>query len=199
MSFYPDNRGKAPDWSAIEADYVAGLPIGELASKHRVNMAAIAGEAYRNQWSVTRLAIGKPLQDHVLQVQAQEAPIDIVNQLTGILNACISDVMDWGVPNAKGVIRLRDLNEIPPHVRAAIASIKSTADGFEVKMHSKLQAVDGLLKTLEYLQKRGLVDANTEEGLSINYSGGKTTLDALVERYTNGKTLRSAKPKSTPE
>lgn len=178
---------------------MAGLPIGELASKHGVGMAAIAGEAYRNQWSAARLAIGKPLQDHVLQVQAQEAPIDIVNQLTGILNACISDVLDWGVPNAKGVIRLRDLNEIPPHVRAAIASIKSTEDGFEVKMHSKLQAVDGLLKTLEYLQKRGLVDASAEEGLSINYSGGKTTLDALLERYASGKTLRSAKPKQAPE
>ena len=75
----------------------------------------------------------------------------LVDELESIAVAQITDVLEWGetiaVQTKKGEkliygVKVRSLDDIPRHVRAAISEVRQTKDGITIKMHDKLRSIE---------------------------------------------------------
>lgn len=66
----------------------------------------------------------------------------VVQEIARVAFASLSDVMTWGPSGAQ----VRPNNEITPEAAAAIAEITETRDGFKVKLHNKVAALEQLAK-----------------------------------------------------
>ena len=87
----------------------------------------------------------KELQDE-LQKRSDITKDETVNILTNIARANIVDALEIKGGNNYRTFLVKDLSKLPLEFQMAIASVKSTEKGFEVKMYSKIDAIDKLAK-----------------------------------------------------
>jgi phage terminase small subunit len=101
---------------------------------------ALAIQAHRDQVAVAReAATAKACEDAGVTRER------VVAELAALGFADIRQVITW----AAGDVTLQDAASLPPAVAAAIAEIKQTKDGLQIKLHSKLGALQGLAKILK--------------------------------------------------
>ena len=72
----------------------------------------------------------------------------VIEELSGISHGNIFDLFDVN----NGVLILRDLREIPPHIQRMVKSVKQTKYGIEITMHDKTIALGLLARHLGMLQ-----------------------------------------------
>ena len=72
----------------------------------------------------------------------------VVEELSGIAHGNIFDI--FNVNN--GVLILKDISEIPPHIQRMVKSVKQTRYGIEITMHDKTIALGLLARHLGMLQ-----------------------------------------------
>ena len=103
----------------------------------------------------------------------------LVEELEAVAVAQITDVLEWGetiaVQTKKGErlvygVKVRSLDDIPHHVRAAISEVRQTKDGITIKMHDKLRSIELLGRF-----RRMWGDKDKDEG-----EGDKATLLELL-------------------
>ncbi len=70
-----------------------------------------------------------------------------------------------------GAVRIRDSRDLSPAQRSAIAGIKDSGKGVEIKLHDKQKALELLVKYL------GLFEKETEE------TGFRVELDGIPEEW----------------
>lgn len=180
------NRGRAPAWGemlterqirAVNAFMVPGFT--------RESIRKAAGWRSHNG---LRVALQSPAfvraLDRARREQAERVQINadrLVLELWRISLANITDV----VTGDDGGISIRDLDALPPQIKAAIAEItqRDTSDGrqIRVKMASKLQAIEALLKHLGAAGSERLELSGPDGGpVRVDTVSGLST-DELVE------------------
>ena len=73
---------------------------------------------------------------------------EAVNILTNIARANVVDMLEIKRTENYRIFLIKDLSKLPIHFQLAIQSVKSTEKGFEVKMYSKIDALDRLSKMM---------------------------------------------------
>jgi phage terminase small subunit len=104
----------------------------------------------------------------------------VVAKLKAIVEAKITDIATWGeavptlVPNADGEggaepefrktqkVELIASDKLPEHIRGAIAEVSHTSRGIRIKMHSKLDALDKLIRMAGFYEDKSKVDIGLE-------------------------------------
>lgn len=81
-----------------------------------------------------------------LQKRSDITKDETVNILTNIARANIVDALEIKGGDNYRTFLVKDLSKLPLEFQLAIASVKSTEKGFEVKMYSKIDAIDKLSK-----------------------------------------------------
>lgn len=110
---------------------------------------------------------------------------EAVDILTNIARANVVDMLEIKRTDKYRIFLIKDLTKLPTPFQLAIQSVKSTDKGFEVKMYSKIDALDRLSKMMgwdapekkditsngnsigsgiqiEVIDKRSQVDENTD-------------------------------------
>ena len=72
----------------------------------------------------------------------------VVEELSGLAGSDVFDLFDVN----NGVLILRDLSNVPPHIRRTVKSVKQTKYGIEITMHDKVMALGLLARHLGMLQ-----------------------------------------------
>lgn len=83
-----------------------------------------------------------------LQARSDLNKDEAVNILTNIARANVVDMLEIKRTENYRVFLIKDLSKLPVHFQLAIQSVKSTDRGFEVKMYSKIDALDRLSKIM---------------------------------------------------
>lgn len=83
-----------------------------------------------------------------LQARSDLNKDEAVNILTNIARANVVDMLEIKRTKNYRVFLIKDLSKLPVHFQIAIQSVKSTDKGFEVKMYSKIDALDRLSKMM---------------------------------------------------
>jgi hypothetical protein len=74
-------------------------------------------------------------------------------------------------------VKLKAYEDIPEELLPAIASIKETRDGIEIKLHNKLEALDRLARILKLYDDPQVGDKPTTiETLNVIVNGTKSSL-----------------------
>lgn len=81
-----------------------------------------------------------------LQKRSNITKDETVSILTNIARANIVDALEIKGGDNYRTFLVKDLSKLPLEFQLAIASVKSTEKGFEVKMYSKIDAIDKLSK-----------------------------------------------------
>lgn len=116
-----------------------------------------------------------------LQKRADLDVDEAVGILANIARANVVDMLEIGRSGGSIIFLVKDLSKLPVQFQLAIQSVKSTEKGFEVKMYSKIDAIDRLSKIMgwyapeknevisnnpsiqiEVIDKREQVDENTD-------------------------------------
>lgn len=114
-----------------------------------------------------------------------------VSILRDIATANVTDVLVVNQGKNYTTILVKDLSALPMNVQRAIASVKSSEKGFEVKLYSKIDAIERLSKLLGWDEPtKADVKADINGGLVINheYTGisPATSEDEVKERERKG-------------
>lgn len=114
-----------------------------------------------------------------------------VSILRDIATANLTDVLVVNQGKNYTTILVKDLSALPMNVQRAIASVKSSEKGFEVKLYSKIDAIERLSKLLGWDEPtKADVKADINGGLVINheYTGisPATSEDKVKERERKG-------------
>lgn len=114
-----------------------------------------------------------------------------VSILRDIATANVTDVLVVNQGKNYTTILVKDLSALPMNVQRAIASVKSSEKGFEVKLYSKIDAIERLSKLLGWDEpSKADVKADINGGLVINheYTGisPATSEDEVKERERKG-------------
>ena len=114
-----------------------------------------------------------------------------VSILRDIATANVTDVLVVKQGKNYTTILVKDLSALPMNVQRAIASVKSSEKGFEVKLYSKIDAIERLSKLLGWDEPtKADVTADINGGLVINheYTGISpgTSEDEVKERERKG-------------
>ena len=72
----------------------------------------------------------------------------VIEELSGLAGSDVFDLFDVN----NGVLILRDLSNVPPHIRRTVKSVKQTKYGIEITMHDKVMALGLLARHLGMLQ-----------------------------------------------
>ena len=121
-----------------------------------------ASEAYRQSYScekmsdstiwenASRLTNDRKVSARIKQLQSEtQKRADIskdeaVCELANIVRGRLTNVFDF----KDGVIVVKNLHELPDSIISCIESIKETSNGVEIKLYSKISAIDRLSKML---------------------------------------------------
>jgi hypothetical protein len=148
---------------AFAAEYTIDFNAGRAAQAVGVSKVSARNTAWRwLQDPRVQQKIGE-----ILAVRARQNDLEaehVIGQYKAIALADITDVVSWcnevvrdeggQMVTLRGVIFAKASHELPPHVRAAIKSVKQTSNGIDVVMHDK----HGALEKLEaYLRMEGAV------------------------------------------
>lgn len=123
---------KNPEIDAAIKEHLARV-LDVTADRVRQEIAAVAMADLRDvtEWGVRKVKIG-------FDADGKRLPPDqIMDAVT---------VIEVDEPHIRPV----DSDELPAHIAAAVSEVSLGKDGFKVKMHSKLQALDMLSKMLGY-------------------------------------------------
>ena len=103
------------------------------------------------------------------------------NILRELLAIATADVADYVTKNADSSLALRQMEEIPPLSRRAIADVRRTKDGFRLKLHPKLPALALLAKHVGLLVERHEVSGPGGAPVAIEGRAGLSaaTVDLL--------------------
>lgn len=83
--------------------------------------------------------------DELLSRAAEKAEATIAKTLEEIARLAFADVGQAVSWSDEG-IKLKNSEDLPPHIRAAISEVKQTRDGVSIKFHSKTAALEMLAK-----------------------------------------------------
>lgn len=114
-----------------------------------------------------------------------------VSILRDIATANVTDVLVVNQGKNYTTILVKDLSTLPMNVQRAIMSVKSSERGFEVKLYSKIDAIERLAKLLGWDEPaKADVKADINGGLMINhtYTGFSpaTSEEEVKERERKG-------------
>lgn len=114
-----------------------------------------------------------------------------VSILRDIATANVTDVLVVKKGGNYTTILVKDLSTLPMNVQRAIMSVKSSERGFEVKLYSKIDAIERLAKLLGWDEPaKADVKADINGGLVINhtYTGFSpaTSEEEVKERERKG-------------
>lgn len=94
-----------------------------------------------------------------------------VSILRDIATANVTDVLVVNQGKSYTTILVKDLSALPLNVQRAIMSVKSSDKGFEVKLYSKIDAIERLSKLLGWDEPvKADVKADINGGLMINHT-----------------------------
>lgn len=94
-----------------------------------------------------------------------------VSILRDIATANVTDVLVVNQGKSYTTILVKDLSTLPLNVQRAIMSVKSSDKGFEVKLYSKIDAIERLSKLLGWDEPvKADVKADINGGLMINHT-----------------------------
>lgn len=94
-----------------------------------------------------------------------------VSILRDIATANVTDVLVVNQGKNYTTILVKDLSVLPMNVQRAIASVKSSEKGFEIKLYSKIEAIERLSKLLGWDEPvRSDIKADVGGGLTINHT-----------------------------
>lgn len=94
-----------------------------------------------------------------------------VSILRDIATANVTDVLVVNQGKSYTTILVKDLSALPLNVQRAIMSVKSSERGFEVKLYSKIDAIERLSKLLGWDEPvKADVKADINGGLVINHT-----------------------------
>lgn len=150
-----------PLQSAFVDEYLKDLDVSAAARR--------AGSSPSTGHNMIRTAHIKAEIQRRKQLRAERNGIDsdrVLVELARIGFSDIADVLDWKTVKRKvrsnrtgetrtveeTVLTLRDLKTLSPAARAAIAEVKTTKRGLQVKFHNKQAALDSLAKHLGLYQ-----------------------------------------------
>ena len=127
--------------------------------------AAYIHAGYRqNRRNAGNLALKPHVQARVQQLKAlnaMRADVSAGRVLAEYARIAFADITEALERDAKGLVTVRDLRELSPDLRAAIAAVTVTRDGtVSIKMHSKAAALDALAKHLSLWREN--VDVNVQ-------------------------------------
>jgi phage terminase small subunit len=90
----------------------------------------------------------------------------VLRELAAIAFADVRDLLSWGTAGggqegdpARFVVRFKDAKDVSPTAAAAIQAVSHGANGFSLKMHSKIKALELLAKHLGIVQPAAAGDA----------------------------------------
>ncbi|MEQ8394997.1 terminase small subunit [Thalassobaculum sp.] len=172
-------------YDVFAARYAVNFNATEAAIEAGANPKAAKQTGHR--W--LQLDVVKKKVRAILAVRTAQADLDaehVLGQYKAIALADITDVVSWcnevttsedgKTVVLRGVVFSKPSHELPPHVRAAIKSVKQTANGIEVVMHDK----GGSLEKLEaYLRMEGAV----KKHMLVGHDGGalQATTRVIIE------------------
>lgn len=91
--------------------------------------------------------------------------------LRDIATANVTDVIVTKQSKNYTTILVKDLSSLPMNVQRAISSVKSSEKGFEVKLYSKIDAIERLSKLLGWDEPvRSDIKADVGGGFTINHT-----------------------------
>ncbi len=126
-------------------------------------------------------AIGAATQERTERLGLQAD--DVVLELTRIAFSDIGDFVDWD----SGNVWLKELHEIPPESRRAIAGVTRSANGLiQVRLHAKVRALDMLAKHI------GMYDIRREPTSRVG-DASLLTDDELVEIIREERAAKAAR------
>lgn len=144
----------------------------ELAKGTHANDAYVKAGYSKSSGNASVLKQSVGVQQRVEELRAKsvaKAEITIarvVQEYVHIATADVTQVVKWRKrkqrQKGKGesVVMLTDSDDLPPHVRAAIASVKQTKEGIVVTFHPKAPALDSLAKYLGMFKPDAAVNLN---------------------------------------
>lgn len=100
--------------------------------------------------SATRLLKNVKIMDAIDRVMAkrvenhEELATFVMHQWYKMATSDVTEALNICGP----LVMVKDISEIPQHLRSCIQSIKTTSDGVEVKFHDKHKALENLAKAL---------------------------------------------------
>lgn len=117
----------------------------------------------------------------------------VLEELSSIAFARLSDVMDWGETTMKQVnmdgeivdivhygLKLKGSKDIPQHILPALAKIKEDKHGLTVEMHNKIQALTLLGKHLGMFIDRTEITGKDGGAIELTDTERAAKLSALV-------------------
>lgn len=92
-------------------------------------------------------------------------------------------------------IKLKYIEDIPKDLIPAIMSVKETRDGIEVKLHSKMDALDKLARITKLFNQEPADEVPFGGEINIHVNGSKSPLLLSIggEQQSNGKDLQTSK------
>jgi hypothetical protein len=97
---------KKPNWDAIKAEYLKGIPAPELAQRYKVNLATLKSKASREKWGRDRNEIAT-----IVQLETPRKIADTVLSEVERITRRHFDVWDKALTKAEGMLDHRE--EVP--------------------------------------------------------------------------------------